>query len=98
MPVIQDETFIESKTVTRDDRGRVAIGSLGDASKYRMSKNSCGQILLTPVVEVPAHEMWLHNNPDALASVHRGLADAAEGRVHNIGSFAKYTEIPIDEE
>ena len=29
---------------------------------------------------VPAAEAWLWRNPDALASVQRGLADAAQGR------------------
>lgn len=32
----------------------------------------------------PASELWLFNNPDALASVQRGLSDAAQGRVSKV--------------
>ena len=34
--------------------------------------------------KVPASEVWLFNNPEALASVRRGLADAAKGKVSKI--------------
>jgi len=33
-----------------------------------------------------------HRNPKALASVRRGLADAAAGRTKSLGSFAHYTD------
>ena len=31
-----------------------------------------------------ASEAWLFNNPDAMASVRRGLSDAAQGRVSKV--------------
>jgi len=37
-----------------------------------------------PQVLIPASEAWLFRNPKALASVKRGLADAAEGRISKI--------------
>ena len=45
---------------------------------------------------VPLHEAWLYENPKALASVRRGLQDAAEGKVHDLGSFAKFADDEID--
>ncbi len=41
---------------------------------------------------VPESEKWLYDNPTALASVRKGLADAAAGRTVNLGSFAKYVD------
>jgi len=32
----------------------------------------------------PASELWLFNNSDAIASVQRGLDDAAQGRVSKV--------------
>ena len=36
------------------------------------------------IKKVPASEVWLFNNPKALAAVRRGLADAAKGKVSKI--------------
>jgi hypothetical protein len=51
---------------------------------YQVYSNEAGQILLDPQVLIPASEAWLFRNPEALASVKRGLHDAAEGRVSTI--------------
>lgn len=40
-----------------------------------------GKIVLDPMKAVPEREAWLYQNPEALASVKRGLKDAAEGKV-----------------
>jgi hypothetical protein len=97
MASILDEEFVDTKTVTRDARGRVAIGTEEAAKTYNVSKNAHGQILLTPVVLVPQHEAWLLKNPEAMDSVRRGLADAAAGRVHDMGSFAEFANAEIDD-
>jgi len=41
---------------------------------------------------IPESEKWLYDNPTALASVRKGLADAAAGRTVYLGSFAKYLD------
>ena len=51
---------------------------------YHIYHNSLGQIVLDPQVTIPASEAWLFNNPKALASVRRGLADAAQGKVSKV--------------
>ena len=51
---------------------------------YHIYSNSLGQIVLDPQVTIAASEAWLFNNPDALASVQRGLADAAQGKVSRV--------------
>jgi hypothetical protein len=69
--------------------------SLGEASAgvtaYNIYRNALGQLILDPVRAVPASEMWLYENPQALASVKRGLRESAEGKSVYRGSFSKHT-------
>jgi hypothetical protein len=44
-----------------------------------VNKATTGEILLTPVVEIPAREMWMWENPEVLEDIRQGLADAAVG-------------------
>ena len=46
--------------------------------------------MLEPFVEIPADELWLHENSKALERVRRGLADSKAGKLVSKGSFAKY--------
>jgi hypothetical protein len=43
-----------------------------------------------PIVEVPTKDHWIYKNPKALKSLLKGLKDAEEGRLYDLGSFAKY--------
>lgn len=48
---------------------------------FNVFLNDSGEIKLEPVVKIPAKEAWLYKNPEALASVDRGIKDALAGRV-----------------
>ena len=75
------------------------LGELGgpiEELHFRVYINAAGQILLDPALTVPVHELWLYRNAVALAKVREGLAQAAAGESHDLGSFAKYTEDEID--
>ena len=61
-----------------------------------MRRHEVSQILLSPEIGVSRQEAWLYKNPEALASVRRGLQDAAEGKVHDLGSFAEFADDEID--
>jgi hypothetical protein len=39
---------------------------------------------------IPTSEAWLYRDPEALASVRRGLQEAAEGKTIFLGSFARH--------
>ena len=67
-----------------------------EAFHFRIYVNAAGQILLDPALSVPIREMWLYRNPVALAKVREGLAQAAEGDLHDIGSFAKFRDDEIE--
>ena len=69
-----------------DSKRRVVLPAslVSEDVVYQVYSNAAGQILLDPQVLVPASEAWLFRNPEALASVKRGLADAAEGRISTI--------------
>ena len=51
---------------------------------YHIYSNSLGQIILDPQVSVPASEVWLFKDPEASASVRRGLDDATKGKVSKV--------------
>ena len=45
------------------------------------------KIILIPMSEIPASELWLYKDKEALASVKRGLT---KGKTQERGSFAQY--------
>ena len=86
-------TIIRDTDLTRipgnvkpDSKRRVVLPSflVREDIIYHVYSNSVGQIVLDPQVTIPASEAWLFNNPDALASVRRGLFDAARGKVSKV--------------
>ena len=80
-----------SLTVRPDSKGRITLGSLAKGvSSFRIEQQPDGKLLLEPHKEIPAREAWLFENPDALASVRKGLDDVAAGRVKKRGSFSSY--------
>lgn len=66
-------------------------------SSFRIYREG-GKIVLEPVFEVPQKDHWIYKNPEALASLMRGIKDAEEGRIKYRGSFAKYVEEDENEE
>lgn len=77
-----NDAFQEIGTRTMDDRNRLTLGEIFKGYKrVRLYKNDRGEVLLQPVVEIPASELWLFQNKDALESIQRGLKDASEGKI-----------------
>ncbi len=107
-PQIIDETFELLGEGALDDRNRLILtkavealrAQFGDAAselRFTIHKNKAGQVLLSPATSVPLHEAWLFKNPAALASVRRGLEQAAAGELVDRGSFAQYADDELDE-
>lgn len=53
------------------------------------------KIILEPLAEIPARELWLYKNKEALEAVETGLKQIKEGKVVKRGSFAKYADDEI---
>ena len=73
------------KEVEPDDRRRLPLGCVLPAQskgiRYNVLLNSDGQILLDPVKSVPAREAWVHEKPERLNSILKGIAQIESGRV-----------------
>jgi hypothetical protein len=83
--------------LTLDARKRISLAKLlpnYDVSSFRAYTEG-GKIILEPMSEIPAHELWLYKNPKAYQSVQRGLDQAEKGKVKKINKdFSKF----VDEE
>lgn len=60
---------------------------------FRYGSTETGAIQISGYV--PGAERWLHDAPHILASIKKGLTDAAAGRV-TVRSFAQYADLDID--
>jgi predicted transcriptional regulator len=96
MTIVPEDFHDTKSAVSADERGRVALGAEAKEQTYTISRNAIGQILLTPVVMIPAHEAWLMRNQPAQASIQRGVEDAAAGRVHTT-DFSQYADVETDD-
>jgi len=59
---------------------------------YPELRFSAGQLIHNPVKTAPASEIWLYENPEALASVKQGLRESAEGKSIDRGSLSKFAK------
>jgi hypothetical protein len=81
---INDE-FEEIDTRTIDSRSRLTIGEFAQGfNRVKLYKSKHGELLIKPVVEIPASELWLFQNNEALKDVREGLRDLSEGKVSKI--------------
>jgi hypothetical protein len=83
----------QDQTVRPDSKGRIALGAYAKGvSSYRIHAEKDGRLVLEPYREIPAREMWLYENKEALAKVQKGLQEAKEGKVIRRGDFTKFIE------
>ena len=92
--VLSETTGFQTRRalVHPDGRGRLTLGSAVTDSDYRVLVNERGQILLDPVVSIPASEGWLWESPALRASMERALEQAGTEDFEDLGSFAKFVE------
>lgn len=91
--VIKNQQFeIVAQGLAPDSKKRLSLSkALAKAGvTFNIYVNQLGQIVLDPQKAVPAHEARVFENKQALASVKRGLKQAAGGKGAYLGSFAKH--------
>jgi hypothetical protein len=88
---------LKSDVIRADARGRVTVGSEISEKQFRVMVNDEGQILLDPVVVIPAREAWLLENPRASASVLRGIEQSKAGKTRSLGSFVEFAALGEDD-
>jgi len=77
-----NDDFQEIGILSVDDRNRITLGKhLKDFKRLKVFQDSRGEILLVPIVEIPASELWLYQNKEIMESLQRGLIDAKAGRI-----------------
>ena len=97
--ILHGTDFKQVAEVYADDKRRVTLKKIKRAEKvYRIYENSIGQIILDPMIMVPASEKWLHENKSAIASVRQGLKEAGEGKLKKGPSFAKYADAALGDD
>jgi hypothetical protein len=92
--VIKNTNFeLVTEFAQPDAKKRLSLGNaLAGATAYNVYRNPLGQLILDPVKTIPASEMWLYENPQALAGVKQGLRESAQGKTVDRGSFAKHAK------
>ena len=83
--LIVNSEFEEVDTRTIDERNRLTIGELMKGYKrVRIYKNKRGEVFLQPIVEIPASELWLFQDKEALEGVLKSIKDASEGKTSRL--------------
>jgi hypothetical protein len=62
------------------------------ASRYRILIKANEQLHLDPIDD---REQWLWKNPQAIALVQTGIAQATQGQTLSLGSFFQYANLDI---
>ncbi len=99
MLISNQNFYVIKEAILTSEQGNLTLGEAAKAKVYRVLTNDAGQILLDPIdiEKIPLEQRWLWQNPEALGMVLRGIEQAARGEVHDLGSFAQYADLEIDD-
>lgn len=82
---------MQEKYLKPDSKGRIQLGKLAkNIVRYQVIEENDGRLILLPEIAIPASEVWLYKNKEALEAVKQGLEQSASGKIKKRGSFAKY--------
>ena len=84
------ENFRHVTKAGLDSRKRIALGKVATHEQYDIRVNDDGEILLIPLVSIPAREMIIWENSKVRADLEAAKQDIAAGRVVDGGDFTQY--------
>lgn len=98
MDIKIDERFVSVGIKTVDSKNRINLGgkilkiidSKGKAEAYRVFIGKEGDILLRPVVAVPAREAWIYEHPEILRKIRKGLDEAGNGKGKKVSDLDRF--------
>ena len=97
MKVLED--FRRIGIARLDTKNRVTLGTLLKKFKiltrnpiddFETFMGSNGDILLRPRTAIPTRELWVHQNPEILQSIQKGIQDIKKERVTRIKDLDKF--------
>ena len=74
-------TRIQARHKNTDSKGRVTLGGHFANRAVIVEHRSDDEVIVRLARVIPEREIWLYENPKALASVRRGLDQARKGNV-----------------
>ena len=80
-----------------DTRKRVNLSKLlPDGNIHAVNAYKQGnKIILEPMVEIPAEESWIYENPKSLKAIQKGIKEAKEGKIVDRPSYAEFADDEI---
>lgn len=77
-----------------DQKNRITLSGLipEGVSSVRATVDNKNRIILEPYIEIPAHEAWLFQNPEALEMVRKGLEQSGKSQKVDLGSFSSFSD------
>ena len=95
-----NQGFTRTAQADLDSRRRLSLGKIGkpEHTRYEISENSLGEILLVPLVSVPAREMIVWENAQVRKSLLLGMEQAVAGELVERESLAQYFDEDEDED
>ena len=99
MTIKVDERFVPIGDIkTIDSKNRINLGekilrvvdSKVKADAYEVFIGEEGDILLRPVVTIPANEAWVYENPEVLKKIRKGLDEAGKGKTKKVNDLDKF--------
>lgn len=95
------ENFKQVGIVKLDSKNRITLGAL--IKKFSILINNPiddfetyigdnGDILLKPRTAIPTMELWVHQNPDILNDINRGIKDINDGKTTKVKDIENFLD------
>lgn len=92
------EEFKKLDTKQLDSKYRINLGkkiiryitSNFNVDSFEILIGKAGDILLRPVVNIPAREQWVYKKTDILKQIEKGLEEAKQGKTKEVKDLDKY--------